>query len=177
MVDLAGARVPGAMYLAVPLAVVGLALVVGAWYGHARWLIALGAVLSLALGIAAAADRVGGVERDVTWQPSSAEQLAPSYKVSMGNAVLDLSAVEFAGRSDAVVVRVDVGDLTVIVPPAVDVRATAGADVGDVTVFGTSWGGIGQPTRTISDTGSDGPGGGELVLEATVDVGNVEVRR
>jgi len=37
--------------------------------------------------------------------------------------------------------------------------------------------GIGQSTRTVNDNGVDGPGGGELVIRASVDVGNVEVRR
>lgn len=58
LTDLAGAPVPGSAYMALPLAVVGLGLVTGAWYGRARWLIALGAVLAVALGITV------GVEKD-----------------------------------------------------------------------------------------------------------------
>ena len=37
VVDLAGATFAGSAYLALPLAVVGLGLVAGAWYGRARW--------------------------------------------------------------------------------------------------------------------------------------------
>jgi len=44
-------------------------------------------------------------------------------------------------------------------------------------VFGETWGGIGQSRHTVTNLGSDGAGGGELTLQATVNVGNVEVRR
>lgn len=94
----------------------------------------------------------------------------------MGNAVLDLSAVDFTGHNEAVEIRLGVGDLQVIVPSSVDVRATASVDVGNATLFGTRWGGIGQSERTVTDNGADGPGG-ELVIQAIVDVGDVEVRR
>ena len=82
-----------------------------------------------------------------------------------------------ADLSYALSVEVGLGNLTVIVPANVDVRADARVDVGDATVFGTTWGGIGQPARTVEDDGTDGPGGGTLVIDATVDVGNLEVRR
>jgi predicted membrane protein len=100
-----------------------------------------------------------------------------TYTLGLGSALLDLSGLDFAGRAESVDVSVDVGDLTIIVPPDVDVRAEATVDVGNVTLFGTSWGGIGQSTRTITDLGVDGPGGGELTIRGTVDVGDLEVRR
>lgn len=177
VVDLAGAPIPASAYIAVALTVVGLGLVLAAFYGRARWLIAVGAVLSLALGVVAAVERLDAVDRSVTWQPTSIEQLDGTYRIDIGTAVLDLSALEFAGRNVAVDVAVGVGDLTVIVPPTVDVRAETTVDVGNATVFGESWGGIGQSTHTVTDDGVDGPGGGELVLRATVDVGDVEVHR
>lgn len=177
LVDLAGTSVPGSAYVALPLAVLGLGLVAGAWYGRARWLIALGAVLTVVLGIASAVERVDAAGQSVTWRPTSVEQVDATYTIELGSAVLDLSAVDFSGRSEAVQIRVGVGDLRVIVPPTVDVRATARVDVGNATLFGTSWGGIGQSERTVTDNGVDGPGGGELVIEATVDVGDVEVQR
>jgi hypothetical protein len=177
MVDLAGPAVPGAAYLAAPLTVVGLGLVVGAFVGRARWLIAVGAVLSLALGAAATAERLGTLDGSVTWRPTSVDQLEATYTIEVGSAVLDLSALDFAGRVDTVEVTVGVGDLTVLVPPNVDVRAEATVDVGNADVFGTRWSGIGQSTHTVTDNGLDGPGGGELTLRAVVDIGDVEVHR
>ncbi len=177
LVDLAGAPIAGTAYLAVPLTVVGVGLVVGAWYGRARGLIALGAALSILLGAGAATENVAAADQPVRWRPTSIEQLDRNYTIDLGSAVLDLSALDFTGRSEAVEIHVGVGDLTVIVPPNVDVRMQVRVDVGNATVFSTRWGGIGQSERTLTDEGTDGPGGGELTLQATVDVGDVEVRR
>jgi hypothetical protein len=175
--DLAGAAVAISAYLALPLAVIGLGLLMGAWYGRARWLIALGVLLSIALLVASVTERVVTSGRSVTWRPTSIEQLDRTYTIDIGSALLDLSAVDFAGRSETIQVHVDVGDLTIILPSAVDVRAEVAVDVGNAGVFGTTWGGIGSSERTITDDGVDGAGGGELVLRATVDVGDLEVRR
>jgi hypothetical protein len=177
IIDLAGASVRGSAYIAVPLAVVAAALILGAWYGRARWLIAVGIVLSLALGIVAAAERADVRGGSVTWRPTTVELMDHTYTISTGSAVLDLSALDFTGRSEAVDARVGVGDLVVIVGSRVDVRVEATVNIGNGDVFGTEWDGIGQSTRTFADNGTDGPGGGDLVVRASVDVGNVEVRR
>jgi hypothetical protein len=177
VIDLAGVDVLASVYVAVPLAVVGLGLVAGAWYGRAPGLIAVGAVLSVVLVIVGSAERISVRANSATWRPTTMAQLDNTYSINIGSALLDLSALDFKGRSESVKVDVSVGDLTIIVPATVDVTAKVGVDVGDATVFGTSWGGLGADQRTISDNGVDGPGGGNLTIQATVDVGNVEVRR
>ena len=177
IIDLGGASVRGSAYIAVPLAVVAVGLIVGAWYGRARWLIAIGIVLSIVLSIAAAADRADVRGGTTTWHPTTVELLEPTYTIGAGSAVLDLSTLDFTGRRDTVDVRVGVGDLTIIVGSRVDVRIEASVDIGNGDVFGTQWNGVGQSTRTFADNGSDGPGGGELFIQASVDVGNLEVRR
>jgi hypothetical protein len=177
LLDLSGISIRGGFYLAVPLALVGTALVIGAFVGRARWLIAPGIVLALFLGVATTVNDVNEANGSVTWRPAGAEQLERSYTIDVGNATLDLSAVDFSGQRHAVSVGVDLGDLTVIVPAAVDVRVDARVDVGTAEVFGSTWDGIGQPARVVEDDGADGPGGGTLLLAATVDVGNLEVRR
>jgi hypothetical protein len=177
LLDLSGVAVSGGIYLAVPLAAVGAALVVGAWYGRARWLIVPGVVLTVALGIATAVGTVTTNRQSVMWRPANVDQLEQTYAIDLGDAVLDLSKVDFAGGSYAVSVENQIGNLTVIVPATVDVRADARVDVGNADVLGTHWAGIGQATRTVTDDGVDGPGGGTLVIHAATDVGNVEVRR
>lgn len=176
LLDLAGVSAAASTYIALPLTVIGAGLLLGAWYGYARWLIPVGTVLCVALGIATLSEAANGAQNP-TWQPTGIEELDSTYSIGIGSAVLDLSLLDFAGQSRSVVVSVDVGDLTIIVPPTVDVQAEATVDVGDATVFGTHWGGIGQSTRTVNNDGIDGPGGGDLFIRATVDVGNVEVRR
>jgi hypothetical protein len=176
--DLTGVPVAAGVYTALPLAVVGAGLVVGGWYGRAHALIALGAVLSIALALTTAADRsIGTAGGTVTWRPSGFEQLDSSYRIGVGNARLDLTGLDFTDRSSAVDVSVDVGNLTVLLPPNVDVAVEASVDVGNARVLGAQWNGIGQSERTITDDGADGPGGGRLSLRTTVDVGDLEVRR
>jgi len=177
LLDLSGVAVSGGVYLAVPLAVVGAALVVGARYGRARWLIAPGVVLTVALGIATAVGNVATNRQSVTWRPASVTQLEPTYAANMGDAVLDLSNVDFGSGSYTVNVENQIGNLTVVVPPTVDVHADVRVDVGNADVFGTHWAGIGQTAHTVDDNGVDGHGGGTLVIHAATDVGNVEVRR
>jgi hypothetical protein len=177
LLDLSGVTVSGGIYLAVPVAVIGAALVVGAWYGRARWLIVPGVLLTVALGIVTAVGSVTTNRQSVIWQPSSVGEVQQTYAVEVGDVVLNLSAVDFSGGSYTVSVENQIGNLTVIVPPVVDVRADVRVDVGNADVFGTHWAGIGHDTRTVTDDGADGPGGGTLVIHATTDVGNVEVRR
>ena len=178
MIDLAGADVAASAYVAVALAIVGLGLVVRAWYGHGWSLAIIGAVLALSLVIVTAAEqaRVATAESS-TWRPLTVEQLDASYSANVGDAVLDLSSVDFAGQSKDVRVNLDAGNLTVVVSSTVDVRADVQVNVGNAVVFDENWGGIGPSRHSVTNLGSDGPGGGELVLHASVNVGNVEVRR
>jgi hypothetical protein len=179
LVDLAGAHIPASAYFAVPLAVVGTGLLVGAWFGRARALIALGAVLSVPVLIAGFVEtwNLSDAGGNVTWQPTSIEQLTESYSLNIGNGVLDLSNLDFTGRSEQVDARVDVGNLTIILPSDVDATVTAQVDVGSATVLGRNWNGLGQSEQTVIDAGPDGSGGGELLITASVDVGDLEVRR
>ncbi len=178
IVDLAGAKVVASAYFAVPLGVIGLGLLVGAWYGRARWLFVLGVVLAALLTITAAAESVTPTTaHNATWKPASIEAVDSAYKVDLGNGTLDLSGVNFAGQDKSIQVSVGAGNLTIIVGSNVDVTAKGTVNVGNANVFGTRWSGVGQSSHTVTDNGSDGPGGGRLVLDASVDVGNLEVRR
>jgi len=179
LVDVAGAHVPVSVYFAAPLAVVAAGLIVGAWYGRARGLIAVGAVFSVLLAITLAAETHGWTDTraPVTWGPAGVEQLQPSYRIDTGNAVLDVSRVDFTGRSQSVEVHVSAGNLDIVLPSTVDVEVRATVGIGNATVLGQEWGGIGQSGHTVTDNGPDGPGGGTLTINATVNVGNLEVRR
>lgn len=179
LVDVAGAHVPASVYFGVPLTVVGAGLVLGAWYGRARGLIAFGIVLGLLLAMTAAVETWGpnSPSRSVNWRPASVTQLATNYEINVGNAVLDLSGVEFTGQTTSVRVHVSVGNLHVLLPPTVDVEVHSRVHVGNSTVLGQEWNGIDQDGHTVTDEGADGPGGGKLTIDASVNMGNLEVRR
>jgi hypothetical protein len=167
-------------YFAGALITVALGLLVGAWFGRARWLIALGVALSIALGISTAAeswDRVGNVGSDVVWQPATLGDLASRYENNFGDARLDLSAVDFTGQSRQITAEVSFGALEVIVPPNVDVTARVEVGAGEARVFGNSWSGVNRPSTAVSDQGLDGPGGGQLDLTIIVNAGDAEVHR
>jgi hypothetical protein len=179
MVDLAGARIPVSAYFAVPLAVVGTGMLIGAWYGRGRGLIAAGVALAIPLGVVGAVESwdLARVDGNVTWSPASVELLSDNYQLDVGNGTLDLSKLDFSGRNEQVEVRVDVGNLTIVLPPDVDATVTAQVDVGNASVFNQDWSGIGQSEQTIVDVGADGPGGGAIVVTASVNLGDLEVRR
>ena len=181
LVDVIGhGTIPFAGYVAVALAMVGVGLVLGAWFGRSRGLIALGIVLALMLGIATAAEHarpVRGSAGDVTWQPASITALADSYEHGFGNARLDLSQVDFTGQDKHIVVRLNAGDLRVVVPPKVDVDVTAKVGAGNANVFDSSWNGVNTPRRTVVNNDTDGPGGGHLTLDIQLAVGDLEVTR
>ncbi|MEH1169133.1 PspC domain-containing protein [Micromonospora sp. CPCC 205539] len=167
-------------YFAAALATIGLGLLVGTWFGRARWLIALGLVTVAALGTATVAesyDRIRGVDGAVTWAPTDYRDVADRYENSFGDAVLDLRAIDFAKQDAQVTVAINFGAATVVVPPNVDVTTVADVNAGDATIFGNRSGGLDGRLREFTDVGADGPGGGKLRLYIHVNAGNLEVTR
>jgi hypothetical protein len=181
LLDLGGWSVPFPAYLAVPLAVVGLGLVVGTWLGRARGLIGLGLVLAAVLGISTVTahvnDGVHGGAGNVTWTPASYTEIADRYEHGFGDATLDLSSVDFTDHSRVIDVRVNAGNTTVILPGNVDVEVHARIDAGQANVFGQQWDGVNTGEHTVSNLGADGAGGGHVVLNIRVNAGELEVRR
>jgi hypothetical protein len=172
------------VFFAVPLGIIGVGLLIGAWIGRARWLIAPGLLLAFALAAGTGAEHVnwadmrhGGPNGDVTWAPATVSDIHSRYQLDAGNGTLDLSQVDFTDRSVDVEVSVNVGDVVVILPPKVDVDVDAKVSFGDGNVFNEQWNGIDKSRRHISDNGVDGSGGGHLHLVANVDVGTLEVHR
>ncbi|WP_329014673.1 PspC domain-containing protein [Micromonospora rifamycinica] len=167
-------------YFAAVLATIGLGLLVGTWFGRARWLIALGLVAAAALGVATVAesyDRVRGVDGAVTWAPTSYRELADRYENSFGDATLDLRAVDFDKQDTDLTVVVNFGEALIVVPPNVDVTAVTNVKAGEATVFGRRTAGLEGRARQLTDLGQDGPGGGTLRLTVQVNAGNLEVTR
>jgi phage shock protein PspC (stress-responsive transcriptional regulator) len=176
--DAIWATVAPATYVATALGIVGLGLLIGAWYGRSRGLIALGLVLSFALVPAVVYDRVDFHEENVEVSPSTVAGIPTgTQEHGVGEVRYDLSAVEFA-ENDPVSLTIDqgVGELTVILPPDVDVTVNADLGVGEIQVLDDVSGGFGRELRVV-DNGADGPGGGELELQLDLGMGRIEVDR
>lgn len=177
--DASGARVADGAYPALALAIVGAALVAGAWVGRSRGLIVVGLVLAVFTAGALAADRAGQYGRDrvdVTVRPTSVAELPASAEYGVGSATYDLRGIDFTTADASMRLSIGAGELVVIVPPDVDVTVDASAGLGATTLFTDSSGGPGQ-NRTLVDRGADGVGGGSLDLTLQAGLGHLEVRR
>ncbi|WBB55032.1 PspC domain-containing protein [Verrucosispora sp. WMMD573] len=167
-------------YFAAALAVIGLGLLVGTWFGRARWLIALGLVTAAALAVVTVVesyDRVRGVDGAVTWAPTNHRDLANRYEQSFGDAVLDLRAIDFDQQETEITVAINFGEATVVLPPNVDVTAVTQVTAGDADVLGQRTQGMDNRSTDIVDLGPDGAGGGRLRLNLHVNAGHMEVTR
>nr|MDT0661161.1 PspC domain-containing protein [Micromonospora sp. DSM 115978] len=170
---------PSTYFAGVLLTIAG-GLLVGTWFGRARWLIALGLVAAAALGISTLAESYDEVRHDggtVNWTPVDRATMANRYETRFGDAVLDLRQIDFTGDDSQITVQVDFGKLEVILPPEVDAMVELTIRAGDADVFGTRWSGFDEPSREFTDLGSDGAGGGELRLHVYVNAGDAEVTR
>ncbi|GAA5030744.1 PspC domain-containing protein [Actinopolymorpha pittospori] len=170
--------IPAAGYVAAALAVVGLGLIVGTWFGRSRALVAIGVVLALALVPLSAAEKWMGTSANIVHRPTSVGQIEPSYEFSAGRILLDLRKVPFRDGQPVRSSSIDMGtgDVTVLVPPDVDVHASGDVGVGDLRLLGQSSGGM-DNSLVVTDLGSDGQGGGRLDLTIDLGVGEVEVNR
>lgn len=171
-------ELPAAAYVAAALAVVGGGLLVGAWVGRARILIALGAVLALALPVAHGLDtwdqpeNMGGT---FAWTPQNQAELEDEYEVTFGSGVLDLRQLDLSDQEVDVTVRSSFSDMRVLVPDDVAVEATVDSRFGEARVLGQRSEGLGR--KTVTDPGSGDPADGTLRLDLHVRFGELEVRR
>lgn len=164
-------------YFAVALGIVGAGLLVGTFWGRSRGLIFLGIPLVILLCISSTFDvslRNGIGDR--YWQPDSAAEIDSLYRYGVGHAELDLSTVDF-DADVSTSIRLGIGYVQVIVPADVDVRVTSDVRTGAMSLFDIDTDASSDLRRIVTDTGADGPGGGQLNLAVDVGLGFVEVTR
>jgi hypothetical protein len=111
--------------------------------------VALAGGIALSPTSAAWSDGVG----DRTWQPTSAP--APSYRLAVGNAVLDLRKLPQQTTDRTVDLTLAVGQVHVLVPADLPVTVNAHVQYGAITGSGPTASGIGvDRTVTLDGTGS-----------------------
>lgn len=169
-------------YLAVPLGIIGVGLLIGSRYGRARWLIPIGLLLSVVLLIGAGVNRVvdelpsPGSFATANWAPTTAAQIKPIYQGRYADATLDLRQVDFTNQNVTTIASVSAGQLRVLLPAKVDVDLSAKISAGSAQLLDKSYDGLNIDT-SFQNTGTDGPGGGSLQLRLNVGAGEVEVSR
>lgn len=127
--DASGADVPDAAYPALALGIVGLMLLLGAFWGRPGGLIALGLVTSLVLAAFAIGQPTFRGDRDLEASPARASEVQDSYDVPAGRVFLDLTRVKDPQALDGrtIDVSANAGELVVILPR--DVAADLDASV------------------------------------------------
>jgi hypothetical protein len=160
--------------LAIALGIVGLGLVVSAWFGRARGLVPLAILLTVASSAVAIVDTpLGGGVGDREYRPASVAQLQDEYRLAIGSMTLDLRAVPLPPGATEVDASVAIGELHVLVPADVTVEVHAEAGIGRVEVFGVADGG----TSVERDDSVNMPGTRELRLDLRTGVGETKVER
>ncbi|MEO7556623.1 MAG: PspC domain-containing protein [Acidimicrobiales bacterium] len=171
----AGVGIDAPRLLGAALVVVGVGLVVAAWFGRAGGLVPVGLVLATALTAVSVVSIPfeGGIGQR-TYRPASAAEVDADYHVAVGELVLRLGDVRPA---DGTTLRIDatvgIGHLLVNVPTDVEVVVRGRSDVGDVRIAGLDESGWRVDQSSAIHAGREG--GGRIELDVRVGVGMVEV--
>ena len=166
--------------LASGLLVLGLGLLVGARWGHARSLALWGMLLTLLVaGVGASPVQLRTSYEHVHWAPATASALRPSYQLSTGAATLDLGSVAPGpGQTATTQVRLGAGALTVRLPSGPDepeVRLHVKVGVGALELpDGTDSGGV-SASHTLDLNPAGATAHGTIDLDVSVGAGQAEV--
>jgi phage shock protein PspC (stress-responsive transcriptional regulator) len=163
--------------LALELAVVGLGLLLGAWFGRARGLIAIGLVLAVFAGVFSMLDvPLRGPIGETVVRPQSLSSLHSSYELGIGHLLVDLGDSASDGRAHHLDLRDTIGFLEVRVPADARVKVVAKADEGSLDILGRPDHGGSHFHKTVTDApaGTSGP---LLVIDAHVGFGAIRVTR
>lgn len=169
------AALGGGVVIAAGLIAAGVALVVGAFVGGARWLIVPALIVALGLGVVAAADLdlEGGVGGRY-YRPTSTADLREGYDLGAGELRVDLRELRLPqGRTD-LRLELGFGEVIVYVPEGVCVASDVELGAGYAEVLDTVNGGFDVKVR---DDRAAPAGTPRLVIDADVGLGGLEVRQ
>ena len=163
-------------YVALVVGVIGLGLVVGAWFGRSGGLVVLGLVLVPILVLSRLAGGADFTSTEFTsvgqihHRPGSVEDIREAYRLGVGGLIIDLRDVDFAGHRVQVEAQVGIGEILVRLPEGVAADVNGQVGMGALQVGDRERGGIGVD----GDLSLEGLAG-TLVLDADVGMGQVVV--
>ena len=170
--NVSGAEVNLGQFFGLAIGVIGLGLVIGAWWGHARMLILLG-VLLLPFAFAASLITVpieGGWGTH-TFSPTAAEELRSEYRLVGGRIMLDLTRVDDGDEPIVIAASVAMGQVFVRLPDDASVELDAAVGGGRINILGDYQSGTQLQDRYLID--GDGP---RFVLNLEAGLGDVLVQ-
>lgn len=160
--------------VAIAVVAIGVMLVVGAFNGGARWLIAPAIALAVPLGVVSAADiSFGDGIGERNYRPLSVASLPEEgYELGIGQLVVDLRDLDWTPET-VVDLNVDLGlgQAVVAVPPDVCVTTDFDTRAGDLRVAGDDSGGI----DVHSQANAGATATPRLDLTGEVDLGQLQV--
>jgi predicted membrane protein len=158
------------------LAVIGLALIIGAFDGPHTGLVIAGVFVTIAtLALAVVPDGVfsGGVgERNIVVADQS--ELKERYDLGLGEMNLDLSDLDLTS-SATIAASVGAGQLRITLPPDIPVAIEARVGAGEIDLLGEGADGISVDLDHTSDGFDTAPI--TLTLELSVATGEIKVER
>lgn len=161
-------------YLALAVAILGLGLLVGSIAGRARWLILVGVLLIPPLVFSPFFSddwRSASFNRIDT--PTEFTEVEPSYQLDVGRVVIDLTQLPWDGEDVEIDASINAGSLEIRIPEGVGIDGSASVNVGQVSTPERTSSGLGVPSLDWDETGELGT----VLLDAHVNVGNIEIRR
>jgi phage shock protein PspC (stress-responsive transcriptional regulator) len=159
-------------YAGAVLVTLGAALLIGALFGRARWLIAIGLIAApLLFGAALVNVPMRGGWGDPQYTPVRSAELATEYRLIGGEMILDLSHLSLQpGEIHQVDSSVAFGRLEIRVPDGVGVNVTAQVDAGQILINGAS-----ADEGLDVDAGTIYEGTGMINLDAHVGFGELDI--
>lgn len=162
---------PWTLYVAVALTVVALGVLLSTFVGDGAWLIAIGLILVVVLGVGSLlpSPRIGELRVAAT----SAAELEASYDHGVGQLTVDLSTIPdpeaLLGRS--LDLRAGVGQTTVVVPGGLNVEVRTELGLGQVQVFDR------MANGTSNELDLPAAPGRRLTIDVQQGIGDIEVVR
>jgi phage shock protein PspC (stress-responsive transcriptional regulator) len=163
----------GGIVVAGVIVVLGAWLVAGAFIGGARWLILPALALALPAGVVSAADldvRGGIGERQ--YRPLAADQVRDSYRLGVGQLIVDLRGANLPAGDRRVHIDLGVGQAVLVVPRDACVATTAKLGVGEVDVFDRNSAGFDVDWQDARTARADRT---RIVVDGDVGVGQLAV--
>ena len=179
VLDMAGAGVAVSAYFAAALVTIALGLIVGAWFGRARGLIALALLATLGLVVSTGTERWGGELGDSVYRPATHRRGRRPVRLHRRQRhARPARASTSPGRSRPSRSTMKVGQLRVLLPAdGGHHRNARGRRTAGPWSSARSSTAARSTGRAVTDLGADGAGGGTLRLDLQMDTGNVEVIR
>ena len=166
-------------YVALLVAVIGLGLVLGAWFGRSGGLIVFGLLLIPFLVLSPLAvfvDRGSSIDLDFRstersiHRAYSVREILDDYDLGIGSLLIDLRDVDFAGQTVETQVDVGIGEVRVYLPDGVSAEVDGDVGMGLLQVGDQGHSGLGIHAVYHLE-GSEGT----LLLDADVGIGQVVV--